>query len=102
MARKEIDLMLQLTPREKTMAGQEVFLIGKQEGLFEGRELGREQGIRQGELIGEIRLAQRILNKEVSPLETLRSKPLAELETVFKKLDAELKKTMLKQTTTKE
>lgn len=77
-------------------------MIGKQEGLFEGRELGREQGIRQGELIGEIRLAQRILNKEVSPLEMLRFKPLAELETVFKKLDAELKKTMLKQTTTKE
>lgn len=91
-------MMLQLTPLEKTMAGQEVFLMGKQEGLFEGRE----QGFRHGELSGEIRMAQRLLNKEVSPPETLSSKPLAELEIILKRLDAELKKTLLKQTPTKE
>jgi len=102
MTRKEIDMMLQLTPLEKTMAGQEVFLMGKQEGLFEGQEIGREQGIRHGEMIGEIRLAQRLLNKEVSSREMLSSRPLAELEILFKKLDAELKKTLLKETTAKE
>lgn len=42
--------MLQLTPLDKTVAGQELIQMGKEEG--------RKEGQAKGELIGEIRTIQ--------------------------------------------
>jgi predicted transposase YdaD len=90
MTRKEIDTMLQLTPLEKTVAGQELIQIGKIEGIKEGIKEGQKEGIKKGELIGEIRMAQRILKRPVSSRTELAEKSLKELKTLFQQLEAEL------------
>ena len=44
--------MLQLTPLEKTVAGQEVFQMGLKEGIREGIEKGRKAGLKKGKQEG--------------------------------------------------
>lgn len=78
MTRKEIITMLQLTPLEKTAAGQEVFHMGEQQGLT------------KGELIGEIRFAQKMLKRPISPAARLSRKSLKALKAMLKELEAEL------------
>jgi len=63
--------MIQLTPLDKTVAGQELIQMGRLEGRLEGRM----EGIEKGEIIGKIHLAQ-------SP---------KELRAILKKLETELK-----------
>ena len=94
--------MLQLTPLEKTVAGQEVFQMGLKEGIREGIEKGRKaglkkgkqeglkEGVNKGELIGEIRVTQRFLRLPVNALEELVSKPEAELQELLRQLTAKL------------
>ncbi|MCL4868473.1 MAG: Rpn family recombination-promoting nuclease/putative transposase [Anaerolineae bacterium] len=50
LSRQEIDQMLQLTPLEKTKAGQELMDLGFKKGMERGMERGMEQGMEQGEL----------------------------------------------------
>ena len=111
---KEIVAMLQLTPLEKTVAGQEVFQMGLKEGIREGLEKGRKaglkkgkqeglkeglkegkqeglkEGVNKGELIGEIRATQRFLRLPVNALEELVSRPEAELQELLRQLTAQL------------
>ncbi len=68
---KEIDKMLELTPLEKTVAGQELIWMG--------------------ELIGEIRMAQRILKRPVSSKDELAQKNTEELKEMFQQIEAELR-----------
>ena len=98
--------MLQLTPLEKTVAGQEVFQMGLKEGIREGIEKGRKaglkkgkqeglkeglkEGVNKGELIGEIRATQRFLRLPVNALEELVSKPETELQELLRELTAQL------------
>ncbi len=70
--------MLQLTPLENTVAGQELI----QQSL--------EKGMEKGELIGEIRMAQRVLKRPLSPRDTLAQKSLDELHQLLRELEAEL------------
>ncbi len=107
---KEVQIMLQLTPLEKTVAGKELIQIGVERGLVKGMEKGLEQGLQKGkrmglqegiekgiskgmdkgELIGEIRLAQRILKRPVTPRKTLAEKTLKALKEEFQELETAL------------
>ena len=74
--------MLQLTPLENTVAGQEL--------IQQSLEKGMEKGMEKGELIGEIRMAQRVLKRPLSPRDTLAQKSLDELHQLLRELEAEL------------
>jgi len=74
----EIRKMLQLTPLENTVAGQELI------------QQGMEQGMEKGELIGEIRMAQRVLKRPLSSKETLSQQSITELRRLLSQLEAEL------------
>jgi hypothetical protein len=63
--------MIQLTPLDRTVAGQEL--------------------IQMGELIGNIRMAQRFLKRRMTPKEKLIGKNPDELKKMLKKLESELK-----------
>ncbi len=76
---KEIQKMIQLTPLDKTVAGQELIMMGRTEGRTEG------------ELIGKIHLAQRLLKRPVTPKKKLLAQSPKELRGILKKLEAELK-----------
>lgn len=54
------------------------------------RQEGRQEGINKGELIGEIRLAQKFLKRPVMPIEVLAQKDLKMLKSLFQELEAEL------------
>jgi len=75
---KEVQKMIQLTPLDKTVAGQELILFGVREG--------KEEGLKKGELIGEIRTLQRILKYSQSSTTELARKTLKELRALLKQL----------------
>jgi len=79
LTRKEIEKMIQLTPLDKTVAGQELI----QEGIL--------KGIEKGELIGRIHTMQRFLKRRAAPKKTLLAQSPKELRAILKKLEAELK-----------
>ncbi|MBU1487461.1 DUF2887 domain-containing protein [bacterium] len=87
---KEVQTMLQLTPLEQTVAGQELIQIGLAQGMERGMERGREQGREQGRLIGEIQMAQRILKYPIASEKELAQKKMEELNMIFQQLDSEL------------
>ncbi|MCP4106341.1 MAG: hypothetical protein GY749_12500 [Desulfobacteraceae bacterium] len=70
--------MIQLTPLEETVAGQELI------------QMGFEQGIEQGKLIGKIQLSQEILKRRRSSKATLAKKSIGELKAMFEKLKSQL------------
>lgn len=78
MTLKEVETMLQLTPLEKTVAGQELI------------QIGHKEGVNKGELIGEIRATQKFLKHPVSSIEELVRKNLKELKMMLQQLEAEL------------
>ncbi|MDM8525777.1 DUF2887 domain-containing protein [Desulfococcaceae bacterium HSG8] len=86
LTRKEIEEMLELTPLDKTVAGQELIQIGIEKGEKKGERKGRKKGI----LIGEIRLAQRILKDSVTPEGELARKSIKKLKEIFQQLESEL------------
>lgn len=92
MTRKEIERMLHLTPIEETVVGQELIQLGEKRGQAKGRKEGRKEGINKGELIGEIRLAQKILKRPVSSRDALAKKSLKALKAVFQELETDLAK----------
>ncbi len=50
-----------------------------------------EEGVEEGELIGEIRMAQRILKRTVSSKDELAQKNTEELKQMFQQIEAELR-----------
>jgi predicted transposase YdaD len=106
MTLKEIQKMIQLTPLDKTVAGQELIQMGIEKGFIDGIEKGIEKGILKGiekgrieglkkgmdkgELIGEIRILQRILKYPQSSKTELARKNSKELRSMLKKLESEL------------
>ena len=65
---------------------------GREEGKEEGREEGKEEGREEGKLIGTIRTCQMILAVPQSSEESLRGKPLDDLELLAKSLQSALRK----------
>ncbi|QTA93286.1 DUF2887 [Desulfonema magnum] len=92
---KEVEKMIQLTPLDQTVAGQELIQIGveigEEKGREEGREKGREEGREEGELIGRIQTMQQFLKRPVMSKKKLFDKNISELKSVLKKLESELK-----------
>lgn len=71
--------MIQLTPLEETVAGKELIQIG----VRRGQKKGQETGIKKGEVIGEIRATQRMLNMSVSPIKELEKKGITTLRKIL-------------------
>jgi predicted transposase YdaD len=102
MTLKEIQKMIQLTPLDKTVAGQELIQIGiekgRMEGILKGIEKGRMEGLLKGEekakkteIIGKIHLAQSLLKRRNTPKKKLLEQSPKELRAILKKLEAELR-----------
>ena len=70
--------MVQLTPLDKTVAGQELI------------QMGVDIGVDKGELIGNIRMAQRFLKRRVISKEKLVLKSTEELRVMLEKLESKL------------
>ena len=87
---KEIKKMIQLTPLDKTVAGQELISIGIKIGKKEAKEANKKEGIKLGELIGEIRTLQRISKLPQSIKTELAKKTIKELKAMLKQLKSEL------------
>lgn len=66
--------------------------IGLKKGLEQGRQEGRQEGIRKGTLIGEILLAQRLLQLTIYSQEELEQKPLDELKRLVETFETKLTK----------
>ncbi|OQY58356.1 MAG: hypothetical protein B6245_12345 [Desulfobacteraceae bacterium 4572_88] len=73
--------MVQLTPLDKTVAGQELIQMGVDIGVDKGDK---------GELIGNIRMAQRFLKRRVISKEKLVLKSTEELRVMLEKLESKL------------
>ncbi len=100
---KEVRNMM-LTPLEETTAVKELIQIKTDEVRKEFQiktdevrkevqtktDKVRKEGIDKGELIGEIRLTQRILKRRQSSKETLARKSMEELKKILKRLEAKL------------
>jgi predicted transposase YdaD len=87
---KEVTTMLQLTPLEETVAGRQVFQMGLNEGMKKGEKKGEKKWIQKGELIGEIRLAQRLLQRPRSSSAELARMNLKALKMLLRQLETEL------------
>ena len=70
--------MIELIPLEQTVAGQELLRMGMAEGK------------KEGELIGKIRLAQRILRRPVMLKKDLEKMGIRQLKKLCKELEADL------------
>lgn len=90
ISRKEVETMLQLTPIEESVIGQELILLGEKKGRQEGMKAGEKKGLNKGELIGEIRLAQKVLNRPVTPIDTLARNSLKTLKQMRQALESDL------------
>jgi len=71
---EEVKKMMQLTPLDQTVAGQELIQMGREEGI----------------LIGNIRMAQRFLKRRLTPEKKLLEKSTDELRAMLKKLESGL------------
>ena len=74
--------MIKLTPLEETVAVKELI----QKGVLKAEK----EAFQKGELIGEIRMAQNVLKRPVTPKKTLMDLSVQELESILQKLSAEL------------
>ncbi len=83
--------MIQLTPLDKTVAGQELIQMGINEGVLKGLEKGELIGFEKGEIIGKIHATQRFLNRRPTPKKKLLAQSPKELRAILKKLETELK-----------
>lgn len=89
LSRKEIQVMIQLTPLEETVAGKELIQIGEKRGVKKGEIKGEKKGLNKGEVIGEIRAIQRMLKLPVSPKKVLEKKGMTTLRKMLQYLNAE-------------
>ncbi len=97
---KEVQKMIQLTPLEETAAGKELIQMGWQrcqrEGQKKWHEEGEKKGLKKGEIIGEIRMAQRMLNMSISPIKELEKKGMTTLRKILQHFKAEEQEMRLK------
>jgi len=87
---KEIQKMIQLTPLDKTVAGQELIQMGIEKGIRKGRTEGRTEGIRKGKIIGKIHATQQFLKHRITPEKKLLEQSPEELKAILKQLEAKL------------
>ncbi len=66
--------MIQLTPLEETVAGQELI----------------QMGVEKGELIGKIHMVQSFLKRSLTPKKRLLKKSTGDLKMILKKLETDL------------
>ena len=82
--------MIQLTPLDKTVAGQELIQMGFEKGHMkghvEGRAEGHTEGVEKGELIGKIHTMQRFLKRRATPKKNLLAQSPKELRSCFKNI----------------
>jgi predicted transposase YdaD len=90
MTLKEIQKMIQLTPLDKTVAGQELIMMGIERGRIQGLTEGRTEGIRKGKIIGKIHATQRFLKLPITPEKKLLEQSMKELSAMLKQLEAKL------------
>jgi len=91
--------MIQLTPLEQTVAGQELIQIGIQTGIEKGFEkgiqtgiekgiqTGIQTGIQKGKLIARIQIIQELLKQPLTPDEILISQDIEELRAFLSRLE---------------
>lgn len=71
--------MIQLTPLEQTVAGQELIRMGMNEGILKGLE--------KGKLIARIQIIQELLKQPLTPEEILISQDIEELRAFLSRLE---------------
>ena len=71
---EEVQAMLELTPLDQTTVGRELIQTGRE----------------QGELIGEIRMAQKVLHLPITPKQELAETSIDELEKILRELEIKL------------
>jgi len=76
---EEIQKMIQLTPLEQTVAGQELIRMGMNEGILKGLE--------KGKLIARIQIIQELLKQPLTPEEILISQDIEELRAFLSRLE---------------
>ena len=97
--------MLHLTPLEQTVAVRQLMkrslAQGLEQGLTKGVKQGLTQGVKQGltkgvkqgreegELIGKIQFAQRLLKRPLTPKSQLFRRSRSELKQLLKQLEAQ-------------
>jgi len=84
---EEIQKMIQLTPLEQTVAGQELIQIGIQTGIEKGIQTGIQTGIQKGKLIARIQIIQELLKQPLTPDEILISQDIEELRAFLSRLE---------------
>lgn len=84
---QEMESRLQAERREKTLQNKVSELLTAK---AEGWEEGREEGFKKGELIGEIRMLQRISKRPISSKEELAAKSISELTPILQEMEAAL------------
>ncbi len=82
--------MIELTPIEKTVVGQELIQIGKALGKKKGMQKSERKGMQKGKLIGEICLARRILKRPRIPEKELSQMSLRKLKGILREMESEL------------
>jgi predicted transposase/invertase (TIGR01784 family) len=75
---------------EARLKGQRDYATALAEARREGQAEGRAEGQREGLIIGQLHLCQQLLGQPLTPVESLRGLPLAELEQQVERLKAEL------------
>ena len=88
---REVEKMIQLTPLDKTVAGQELIQMGEERGLERGLERGMRKGMKKGELIGKIQMCQQFLKRPVTSRKKLLQKNIRELGTILQLLESVMK-----------
>ncbi len=84
LGRKELEIMLNLTPLEETTAVKEIIQISEEKGL--------EKGLDKGKLIGQIHMAQRLIRKPLTPMDNLVEQSIDDLNAILDMLEPELNK----------
>ena len=69
---------------------EQLIAQGEKKGIQEGIQTGILKGFDQGELVGEIRFAQKMLKHPQSPKEELFQKTEEALKTMLKQLEKQL------------
>ncbi len=86
---KEVRKMIQLTPLEETVAGKELIQIGEKRARRHAQQEARKTWLTKGEIIGEIRMAQRMLKQSVSSTKDLAQKGMTTLRKMLQHMKAE-------------
>lgn len=93
MSQKTFNTLETLSADEETRRLAEMrekALRNKISELFAAKEEGREEGIEKGELIGEIRMLQRISKHPISSKEELAAKTMRDLTQILQEMEAAL------------